>query len=98
MNNKLLKLLAATVPKIMTDIKTNVVSNYSDKDIESQITIIRKRKINNNINEFYFNPRKFDEELKNELVTMEPFNKHVEVVELYFERLDKEGAYQCSKV
>ena len=93
--NKLLKLLAATVPKIMTDIKTNIVSNYSDKDIESQIIMIRKRKINNNINEFNFNPRKFDDELKNELVTMEPFNKHVEVVELYFERLEKEGVYEC---
>ena len=31
--NKLLKLLVSTVPKIMTDIKTDVVSNYSDKDI-----------------------------------------------------------------
>ena len=96
--NKLLKLLAATVPKIMTDIKTNVVSNYSDKDIESQIITIRKRKISNNINEFTFNPKEFDEKLKNELVTTEPFNKHVEVVELYFERLEKDGVYGCLTV
>ena len=89
--NKLLKLLVSTVPKIMTDIKTDVVSNYSDKDIETQIETIRKRKISGNINEFTNNPSKFDDNLKNELVRMEPFNKHIEIVELFFEKLKKEG-------
>lgn len=89
--NKLLKLLVSTVPKIMTDIKTDVVSNYSDKDIETQIDTIRKRKISDNINEFMNNQTKFDENLKNELVRMEPFNKHIEIVELFFEKLKKEG-------
>ena len=89
--NKLLKLLVSTVPKIMTDIKTDVVSNYSDKDIETQIETIRKRKISGNINEFMNNPSKFDDNLKNELVRMEPFNKHIEIVELFFEKLKKEG-------
>ena len=90
--NKLLKLLVSTVPKIMTDIKTNVVSNYSDKDIESQIETIRKKRIGANINEFMNNPEKFDNNIKNELIRMEPFNKHIEIVELYFEKLKKEGA------
>lgn len=90
--NRLLKLLVSTVPKIMTDIKTDVVSNYSDKDIESQIETIRKRKISANINEFMSNSSKFDDNLKNELVRMEPFNKHIEIVEIFFEKLKKEGA------
>ena len=76
----------------MTDIKTDVVSNYSDKDIESQIETIRKRKISANINEFMSNSSKFDDNLKNELVRMEPFNKHIEIVEIFFEKLKKEGA------
>ena len=83
--NKLFRLISGNIPTVFTSCETSFNSYYTDEEMLEYIANFYKNEQLSRINDYTLNKRKFNAEVFDKMVNIEPFCNYLELVQTFFD-------------
>lgn len=83
--NKLFKLIAGSIPTIYASSNNSKDIYYTDDEIMEYIDNFYKNEQLTRINDYSLNKRKFNAEVFDKMVNIEPFSEYLDLLQIYFD-------------